>query len=313
MNSDTGSEEKVSFDEEIDLRELFNVLLDKKKFIFLLSSFFAIISVTFALYQDDLYRSEALLSVSGQSQSNNSLSSLGGLASIAGINLPLNNQDKSVIVIKTIQSRAFLKHLISFKNILPSIMATKGYDFQSKRTLFDPDIYDEENDEWLRKPSINKKSKPTYLEAYKSYLEQVSISKDETTSLISISVEHMSPIFAKEFLGLIIREANELLRNKDLRESSDAIAFLNTEIPKSSLISMKDAINKLVQSQLETQMLSKINTEYILKIIEPPFIPETRSKPNRALICILGTLFGGIISILWVLIGHYSFKRTSEK
>ena len=125
------------------------------------------------------------------------------------------------------------------------------------------------------------------------------------TNLITISVEHISPIFAKEFLELIINESNELLRNKDLRESSAAIAFLNTEIPKSSLITMKDAISKLVQSQLEKQMLSRINTEYILKIIEPPFIPEKKSRPSRALICILGTMFGGILAIIWVLMRHY--------
>mgnify|MGYP001341463311 CR=1 FL=1 len=49
----------------------------------------------------------------------------------------------------------------------------------------------------------------------------------------------------------MINEANELLRNRDLQESSAAIAFLNTEIPKASLIEMKDAINLLLQSQLQ--------------------------------------------------------------
>ena len=68
---------------------------------------------------------------------------------------------------------------------------------------------------------------------------------------------------------------------------------------------MKDAINELLQSQLEMQMLSKINKEYILKVIEPPFIPEEKSKPLRALICILGTLLGGMLSCLWVLIRYY--------
>ena len=69
---------------------------------------------------------------------------------------------------------------------------------------------------------------------------------------------------------------------------------------------MRDAISKLVESQLQKQMLSKINEEYILKVIEPPFIPEVKSKPMRAVICILGTLLGGMLAIIWVIMRHYN-------
>ena len=70
---------------------------------------------------------------------------------------------------------------------------------------------------------------------------------------------------------------------------------------------MKDTINELVQSKLEMQMMAKISNEYILKIIEPPFIPEEKSGPARAVICILITLAGGILAMLFVLIRHYNF------
>ena len=305
MNSNTLSQENTTYDDEIDLKELFSVLWKAKILIIVITSFFALSSVLYALSLTNFYKSEAILSVAGESNALGALSGMGGLASMAGITLPSSGEDKSEIAIKTIQSRAFLKHLITFKNVLPSIMATKSYDFQSKKIQFDPKIYNENNGVWVRKPSKNQQSKPSYLEAYKTYLAQVLINKGKLTNLITISVEHISPIFAKELLELIINEANELLRNKDLRDSSAAIAFLNTEIPKSSLITMKDAINTLVQSQLETQMMAKVNKEYILKVIEPPFIPEEKSKPFRALICILGILLGGMLALVWVLMRHY--------
>ena len=113
-------------------------------------------------------------------------------------------------------------------------------------------------------------------------------------------------------LELIINEANELLRNKDLQESSGAIAFLNTEIPKASLITMKDAINKLLQSQLQKKMLAKVNKEYILKVIEPPFIPEEKSRPMRSRICILGTFLGGMLAIMWVLLRYFISGRRNQ-
>ena len=71
-----------------------------------------------------------------------------------------------------------------------------------------------------------------------------------------------------------------------------------------SLIEIKNSMNELIKTQLETQMMAKINDDYILKAIEPPFIPEIKSKPYRSLISILGTMLGGIFGILWVLIRH---------
>ena len=155
----------------------------------------------------------------------------------------------------------------------------------------------------------NQKIIPSYLEAYDIYSEIVKIEKDKLTNLIDISVEHISPVFAMEFLDLIITEANELLRKKDLEESSEAINFLVSEIPKSSLVTMKDAINQLVLVKLETQMMAKISTEYILKEIEPPFVPEQKSWPKRSQIVISVTLVIGLFSCLLVLIYNYLIVR----
>jgi len=314
MNRHALSQENISYDDEIDFKELFSVLRKSKILIIVITSFFSLSSVLYALSLTNLYKSEAILSVAEESTNAlRALSGMGGLASMAGITLPSSGEDKSAIAIKTIQSRAFLKHLITFENVLPSLMASKSYDFESKKIQFDPKIYNENNEEWVRKPGKNQQSKPSYLEAFccedNTYLNQVSIFRDKKTNLITISVEHISPIFAKEFLELMINEANELLRNRDLQESSAAIAFLNTEIPKASLIEMKDAINLLLQSQLQKQMLAKVNKEYFLKVIEPPFIPEVKSKPHRAKICIYGTLLGGMLAMLWVLLRHYISGR----
>ena len=91
-------------------------------------------------------------------------------------------------------------------------------------------------------------------------MEHVTIDQDKFTNIVTISVEHISPLFAKEFLDLIIRELNELLRFKD-PDSTNAIEFLTSEIPKSSLVTMKDAINQLVHSRLEMQMMAKIRSD----------------------------------------------------
>ena len=291
--------------DQIEFVEILNSLYQKKIQIALFIIFFSSVSIIYAIKQVDIYKSEAVLTIADNQSNAPQISGSAGIASMMGLSLSNNSQNKSEILMQTIRSREFLKHLIEFEAVLPGLMAATGYDQSTEQIIYDSEIYDSSINTWL--PTKNKPSdpKPSYLEAHKEYLKHVSISHVESKNLFFMSVEHPSPIFAKNFLDLIINEADEMLRAKDLQESSDAISFLTSEIPKSSLVSMKDAINQLVQSKLETQMMARISSEYIVKIIEPPFIPEFKSAPNRMMIVFIGTIFGILIPITFVILNDF--------
>jgi uncharacterized protein involved in exopolysaccharide biosynthesis len=90
-----------------------------------------------------------------------------------------------------------------------------------------------------------------------------------------------------------------------MEESKQGLEYLTSELSKTPFVEIKESINSLIEAQLETQMMTQINEDYILIEIEPPFIPEKRSKPNRTFICVIGTIIGGMLSICIVLIRHY--------
>ena len=125
-------------------------------------------------------------------------------------------------------------------------------------------------------------------------------------------VEHISPVFAKEFLDLVIREANELMRKKDMEDSRQGLEYLKSELSKTSFVEIQESINTLIEAQLETQMMTQINQDYILIEIDPPFIAEEKSKPSRALISIFGTILGAILSVSFVLINHYLLPQDKQ-
>ena len=52
-------------------------------------------------------------------------------------------------------------------------------------------------------------------------------------------------------------------------------------------------------------MLANVSKDYVFDVIDPPVAPELKSKPPRALICVLGTLLGGMLGVVVVLIRHY--------
>ena len=291
-------ENEPYFDDEIDLRELFNVLWTAKKLIIQITAIFAIGSVVYSLSLNNHYKSESLFLARSASE-NQGLSQYSSLAAMAGISLPSSREDKAAQMIELIKSRKFVKHLMTFENILPSILAAKSYNNSTQELLFNQKLYESETKTWKNNEI------PSYLKAHKAYIGMLSITQDKKTGFISINIEHISPLFAKELLELIIRESNELLRKKDMEESKQGLEYLTSELSKTPFVEIQEAINSLIEAQLETQMLAQINEDYILIKIEPPFIAEKRFKPVRSFISVFGTIIGGLLSICIVLIRHY--------
>ena len=303
------NEEILNSEEEIDLRELFKVLFDGKILIALVASIITFSSVIYALMMTDYYKSEAVMSVRDNSENKNLLSQFSGAASLMGLNVS-SSDDKASQTIQLIQSRKFIKHLLTFENILPSIMAAKSYDISSKKLLFDGDLYDSKSKNWIGEPDENGSAKPSYLDAHGVYLNDLlSISQDKNTGFILIDIKHLSPVFAKEFLELIIRETNTILRKKDLEESNEALMYLTNELRKTSLVELKESIKNLIEAQLEVQMMSKINEDYVLVEIDPPFIPERGLSNSKLLIVIFSAIFGSLLGGVIVLIRHYFLKE----
>tara|TARA_Y100000588_G_scaffold392737_1_gene505727 strand:+ start:1328 stop:2254 length:927 start_codon:yes stop_codon:yes gene_type:complete len=291
---------------EIDFSAIISLIFAERKTLFKASIFSGLLSIFIALSLSNYYKSTAILEIYDSSSSMSSLGQYGDLASVVGISLPSDTQSKSTRVMETIKSRDFITHLILKENIVPSLMAADKYDDKSEKIIFDSSKYDEQNDQWKNTFFSRSEPKPTNLDVHRKYIKDImTISNDRRSGLIFISVEHLSPVFAKEFLELIINEANSLLRENDLKESSDALIYLESELSKTSLIEIKDSLNKLIQSQLETQMLAKISNDYVLKAIESPYLPEKKSKPSRAIICIVITLSGFLFTTMWVLVRHF--------
>ena len=287
----------------IDLSQIVNIVWEGKRFVIGLTALLALSAVFYSLSLTNYYRSESIL-VAADSQDLGSMSQYSGLASLAGVRLPNAGGDGIVEIIEIIKSREFVKHLLSFEEILPSLMAPESYNQNTQELIYDARLYNTNEMRWI------KGAIPSYLEVHETYIGEVlTISEDKITGLISITVEHISPVFARDFLMLIIAESNNLKREKDIDTSNKSINHLKAELSNTSLIEIKESINQLVRAQLEKRMMANANEDYSLAIIEPPFIPEKKSKPSRALICIVATMLGGILSVLILLIRHYFFTK----
>ena len=296
----------------IDLGEIFSILLSYKKIIFIGLIISGLASIYIAKSSPDIYRSSALLEPQQSNQNQNSFSSIpagfGGLASLAGVQLPTSSLDRGLYAIEVIKSKVFFKHLLSIDSdrILPSIMAIESYDISNKKIKFDTNIYNDASNKWVREVKANQKVVPSYIEAHEHFLSILEVFKDKKTGYIYIAIDHQSPVFAQYLLNLVILEVNNLTREMEMQETSEAIEYLTKKQLSTKVSSVKLSINNIIESQLQTQMLTNIREEFLLKTIDPPVVPEIKIGPSRLFICVIGVFFGFIFSIFSVLVFHLS-------
>jgi hypothetical protein len=291
-------------EDEINFRDILNSLTQSKFLILFTVIAFAIGSIAYSLSLTNKFTSSSTLKLVNESgTTNQSSSGLGMISSIAGINLSGSGSSKSDFVITSITSRDFLRHLLTFEGVKPTLAAYKSYDKVNKKIIYNEIIYN--NEKKLFTDDLLKL--PTFQNIYSSYkgILSVSIAK---SGFITIAVNHESPEFAYSFLSLIINELNTLSRKKDLIESEDSLEYLYSELAKTKQIEIKDSINQLILSELRRQMFAEVRTNYLINPLDQPFLPELKSSPNRAKICITGTILGFFIGILIAIVRYFGFR-----
>ena len=305
MDLNKKSNEKDDF---ISLTEFFEILLDYKKTLVTIVISFAFLSVVYSLSLPNKYTSTVSLEIKLGESSNSSSGSMGGIPSLIGMN---GGNKKSAMLKSMMLSKSFAKNLIQYEGISESIIASKSFNINTGEIYFDDDIFDSKTKKWTRNVSYPFKTKPSYLEIHQEYSGSLKILIDDSSGLMEISFQHISPIFSKYFIDLIVIEANKFMKSKDNEESKNALNYLNKEISKSSQLEIRKAIGSLVETQLKKQMVSDISDEYALSTINESFVPEIKSSPNRAFICVIGTFIGLFMSILVAMIHHFLIRTTN--
>lgn len=290
-------------DDEIDLLELIKVLWDEKIKIVAITSAAAIISVIYALSQPNIYHAEALLAPAGNA-GGGGMSKLagqfGGLASLAGISLPDDGINKASLGLEVIKSRKFVREFVERHKITPQLMAVDYWDPETRELVLNTDIYDEKTKTWLDKDEV-----PSKEEVFERYNNILILEKDTITEFVRIGFKHKSPDIAAEWTGLIIKDLNDALRRQDINEAESSITYLRQQAASTPVADLRNLFYELIQSQTETMMLANVRKEYVFKTIDPATVPEFKSEPKRALICISGTFLGGFLALIYVLGRHY--------
>jgi LPS O-antigen subunit length determinant protein (WzzB/FepE family) len=298
--------------DQIDFRELYDILLRGKWLLLSITSFFSIAAVIYSLTLPNIYTSSAILNpVKAQSQGNQALGGLGGMASLAGINLSSQSGDSnSVQAIKKLSTLSFFENNILPKLFLPNLMAIESWDISSNDIVYNKDIYDEAKEAWVRNVKHPQAQSPSAQEAFAVFAyDHIQVSTDIDTGFVTLSVKHQSPFVAKAWTDLIVKELNSFFRTKDKAEAQAAVSFLSAQIAQTNFAEIKQVIAQLLQQKTQQLTLIEVSDFYVFEYLDPPAVMEKKSAPSRSLISIFGTFLGICFGILVVSIRHYGFNK----
>ena len=299
------------YDDEIDLRELFGVLWAGKVKIIAIIAIFAVASVIYALSVPNQYKATALLAPAQSSGGglSGALGQLGGLASLAGVSIGVGESSEAQIAQEIMKSWSFIDGFITDNDLAVEVFAAEGWSKGSNKLKINDDNYDVEKNEWLiEDDDTGELRPPSSWELFEEFSERLAVSEDKKSALVSVSIEYYSPQIAKQWLDMYVSAVNAHMQERKVAEVTNNINYLQAQIEKTSIAEMREVFYTIIEEQTKNKMVAEASPEYAFVAVSPSMVPEEKSQPKRALICILGTLLGGMLSVLLVLIMHYAKK-----
>lgn len=258
-----------AYDDEIDLWELWDTVWSGRWLIIAITALFAVGGVTYALNAQQWWRAEVVLAPADRRSAPGALSQLGGLASLAGVNIGTGGNQEPLAVLK---SRGFVRDFITEQNLTPVLFAGEKTEGPP------PDIRD----------------------AARVFETLRVVAEDRRTGLVTLSVRWKDAETAATWANLMVQRLNSRLRAQALAESQRNVDFLQKEMAATSVVSLQQSMGRVLEGEMQKLMLARGNEQFAFKVIDPATPPKQRDAPKRASIAILSTLIGGFLGLLAV-------------
>jgi len=314
------------WDDEIDFKKIYKILLNGKNWIIGCATIAAIISIVYALFfTTKIYTSESTILLTTNTSTQSRLS---GIASQFGFSVQPQKTGVEYLSMQTIPE--FLSSRTLAKNILSSKITNN--DHNGQLTLFDliaRDYPDEKDSENLESIVISRLAN-----------QIIGVKQLRDAPIFKLYINTKAPELSAEIGRFTLNELRQLhssFTSSDIYEEKTFISGRLQEVEKKlsvtenklknfreknlqinlspSLMLMEERLRRdlevqtqvyiSLKQQFEQIQINESKNTYNLKIIDEPNIPIKPSKPNRRLIVIISTLFGIFIGSTVAIIKEY--------
>jgi uncharacterized protein involved in exopolysaccharide biosynthesis len=275
----------VAQSEEVDLQEIWRVLVEYKRMILSVIFGAVIVAAGISLLLPNVYRAEVILAptAAGDQKGDGigkALGSFGGLASFAGVSLSGGGSNEENLAV--LKSRDFLWKFVQEKKLLP--------------ILFE-DEWDKGANRWKES---NPKKQPGQLRLHRLFVKGglMTIGTEKKTSLITVSIEWKDPKLAAEWANSLVDYLNQYLAERSIQRSERNLKYLNEALSKAQVEDFRKALLDLITQDTKNAMLATAQKDFGFKVIDPAIEPDRKAKPQRTIIVLLTAFLAGFVAVL---------------
>jgi LPS O-antigen subunit length determinant protein (WzzB/FepE family) len=275
---------------EVDLRVIVARLWTKRWWIVLSVILFTAAFTAASFLMTPIYRATTVVvdansGRGGVGTLTSALGQLGGLASIAGIEVN-SGTSQTAEPLAVLHSREFTEGFIRDERLMPELFYKR---------------WDSRTGQWKG----NEEDWPTLAQAFKYFDKQVrSVSRDRVTGLISVQIEWRDRIKAALWSNALVERLNAEMRSRASASTTASLGYLQKELAATSEVETRHAIGRLIETQINQRMLANVTTEYAFRVVDRALPPDTRdvAKPNKLLLLMMGPTLGLIFGAFAVLV-----------
>ena len=280
----------------IDLSKTFSLVKEKMSLFSFVSSLVFLVLCSYYFLQSSYFESESISKVITQTKSDQTDSAESIISSFIGID---GKNNDSILARNILTSKTFFLFLISNKNILNNLVNQEKSDSI-------PEVFNADLVEFSEFTTFDENLELGYLN-YSSNVQF--IFKD---GFVTIIVTHKSPIFARDFNNLIINKLNFYQRDKDTKNSEEAIKFLEKKYESTKNKEVQRSISSLIQNQLKFLSISQTKNDYFLEVIEKPYKPSNSTKASFFVFILISLIISLILSFFFILLRYFKFLISEE-
>jgi len=276
-------------EDEINLLDLFMVLLKHKMLIIGVVFFAGVAAVVVSLMLTNIYRSEATIAPREEEKSASSslTSALGGLGGMVAGQLGLGGGGSLEKLEVMLKSRNLTIRVIEKHELMPVLFA---------------DLWDKEKKRW------DTDEPPTLQDGYKLIIENLlTVSPDSDKGTLKVGFDHEKPETAKKIVDYYLTELSEILREEVLRDAAENRRFFEAQLVRTSDPLLREKIYNMLATEIEKETFARAQKYYSFVVLDPPISPDIdkKVKPKRSLICILSVFVAFFLAVFLAFLVEY--------
>lgn len=255
------------------------------------------------------YTSSLSLAPTTDSGSGGSGGTASAIASSLGLSVNTGSTDQEV-VLKLLTSYVVSEHLVQERpDLIRALFRSRwsgtewviptDFGFQVKDTL---------SQIITGQPSITQ-AEPTPYDIMNSLAKRITIDRNRDNDIVQASFEDSDPVFARDFLSATFAMAQEIIRDRLVRESTARMEYARKTLETVTIAEHRDLLIRLMSVEQQNLMTLAGRSDLGSRIIDPPSMPTSPSGPKAIPILLAMAMLGVLFAIVII---AYRLKRRQK-